>query len=376
MNKQLYEALEYCLHAVEDGANPEAVLARYPQLVDELRPLLRAAQQARGLGVPEPSAAAMRQGRVRLLQRADALRLARRSHSGPMVRRLAFTLVLTLVFFFFSGTGLVRASSSTLPGDNLYPVKRTWEDVRLLFVFAPGHREALEGEYEQERLDEVSDLLKKGRAVSITFTGLITSQQDGQITVSGVPVVISNQTQFSGTQAVVGASVIVVGQTDVQGHVLALHVQVLPAGTVVPVGEPETDASGSTDGQPPSGTESEDSSGQDISGGKRSVFHLDGTVQGIQGNAWIVDGRTVYVDPSGFNAAVAIGANVELEGYYTSDGRFVVTKMEVKDSGEDKQSTEEQQKTTEEEQKTEEQQRTEDNHEKEDPPEEHPTEEP
>jgi hypothetical protein len=52
-----------------------------------------------------------------------------------MIRRFAFALVLTLVFF-FSGTGLVRASSSTLPGDNLYGVKRTWEDVRLLFVFA------------------------------------------------------------------------------------------------------------------------------------------------------------------------------------------------------------------------------------------------
>jgi hypothetical protein len=40
MNNQLYEALEYCLHAIEDGASPEAVLGRYPELAKELRPLI------------------------------------------------------------------------------------------------------------------------------------------------------------------------------------------------------------------------------------------------------------------------------------------------------------------------------------------------
>jgi hypothetical protein len=34
---------------------------------------------------------------------------------------------------FVSGTGLVRAAT-TLPGDNLYPVKRTWEDVLVLLT--------------------------------------------------------------------------------------------------------------------------------------------------------------------------------------------------------------------------------------------------
>ena len=52
----LYEALEICLKDLEKGADLESVLFRYPDLADELRPILEASAGAKGIAAPAPSA--------------------------------------------------------------------------------------------------------------------------------------------------------------------------------------------------------------------------------------------------------------------------------------------------------------------------------
>ena len=312
MNKQVLDALDYSLHAIQDGASLEAVLARYPEIARELRPLLEAAQKARQLSGPMPSEATISRTRALLLQRAGQMRKPARISVIPLFQRLAFSLVLASVLL-LSGTGLVKASSSTLPGDNLYPVKRTWEDVRLMLVFAPGHRDVLESEYEQERLDEVSQVLHEGRLVPISFTGLITSTTDGQIVVSGVPVAITLQTQFSGVQAVNGAAVIVTGKTDSLGQVTAMTVQVLPSGSFVPVAEAAQ-------------SEHQGSNGNSQS----TTFHLEGTVKAMNNSTLTIGDRIVYLDAS-LTAGITVGNQVEVKGYFTSDGRFIATELELEE---------------------------------------------
>ena len=237
MNK-LYDALEYCLQALEDGASMDTVLARYPDLVDELRPILEASLAARRMAAPAPSVETVRRGRVRLLQRTSELRAVRRPGRRfiPFFQRMAFALALAGVFL-LSGTGLVSASSTALPGENLYPVKRTWEDVRLLFVFDPTHREALEGEYEQERLIEISELLREGRTASITFSGVVTLRQGNQLVVAGVPVLLSAQTRYFGDPIAAGMAVTVIGRTQPGGVVIADEIRPLLPGSVLPVSE-------------------------------------------------------------------------------------------------------------------------------------------
>src|SRR5262245_27188703 len=129
----IYEALEVCLESIDHGMDIETSLARYPDIADELRPILEASVNAKGMAGPAPSADAVRRNRAKFLQRATKMREAQvKSASAPKwlssLRRAAIALAV-LVITFISGTGLVRASSNTLPGDNLYPVKRTWEDV-------------------------------------------------------------------------------------------------------------------------------------------------------------------------------------------------------------------------------------------------------
>jgi hypothetical protein len=60
---------------------------------------------------------------------------------GRCLRRVLVSLAV-IVALFVSSTGLVRAATTTLPGDNLYPVKRTWEGVLVLFTFDIQARQA------------------------------------------------------------------------------------------------------------------------------------------------------------------------------------------------------------------------------------------
>ena len=105
MNNQVLDALDYCLHAIQDGASVDAVLARYPELAAELRPLLETARRARELKGPGPSEATIDRTRARLLQRAAEMRTPRRVSVIPLFQRLAFSTVLSSVLL-LSGTGL------------------------------------------------------------------------------------------------------------------------------------------------------------------------------------------------------------------------------------------------------------------------------
>ncbi len=234
----LYEALEICLQDIEQGADIETVLFRYPDLADELRPILEASVNAKGMAVLAPSTEVVRRNRARLLQHAAGMREAKAPSSSRRIwlaslRRFAVTLVVVAILF-ASGTGLVRAASTTLPGDNLYPVKRTWEDVLLLFTLNLQQRQALEIEHENERLEELNELFAEGRSARVDFAGLVTLQNGTEWRVAGILVVLSAQTEMPDQPVAVGTAVRVIGVTGADGIVLAERVKLLPPGAELP----------------------------------------------------------------------------------------------------------------------------------------------
>ena len=241
----LYEALENCLQEIDHGADLETVLIRYPELAEELRPILEASGAARSMAVPEPSPDVVRRSRARVLQHAAQLREGRVRSSQRLwfasLRRIAVTLAVVAMLF-ASGTGLVGASSNTLPGDNLYPVKRTWEGVRLLFAFNPQEREVLEVEHENERLHELQELLAEGRSAEAGFNGLVTNQNGNEWIVAGVRVVISSQTELRDAGIVVGSAVHVQGLTQDNNTFLAEQISLLSSDAKLPDVEDEHEA--------------------------------------------------------------------------------------------------------------------------------------
>lgn len=345
----LYDILEICLQELEDGVELETLLSRYPQDVAvELRPILKASISARAMSVAAPSGDAVRRGRAKLMQRAAQLREEKapsRKRVIPVFQRLAISFSLTALFL-ASGTSLVGASSTALPGENLYSVKRTWEDLRLFFTFNPDRREMLESEFESERLDEVNELLAEGRHETIQFAGVF-MEVNGVAYVSGLRIVISANTQLPAEILEMGAAVIVTGRTNASGYVEAESIALLPAGAVVPVGQPvemenESESenlngpslqeNGSGSG---SGSEAQNTTGDanvKETSTSAPVFKIEGIVESVSNDTLLLNGQVVYLKIAEISGKLVPGAKVEVEGYFDASGKFIVTKVEVKKS--------------------------------------------
>jgi hypothetical protein len=340
----LYEALEVCLKDMEQGADLDTLLFRYPELADELRPILEGSLNARSIAVPEPAAEVVRRNRARVLQHAAQMREAKVKPSRRIwfasLRRVAVTLVVVAVLF-ISGTNLVRAASATLPGDNLYPVKRTWEDMLVLFTLNLQQRNALEVEHENERLQELHELFAEGRSAEVEFAGVVTSQAGSQWIVAGVPVVISANTELRDGPILVGSAVRVKGETRGDGIVLAERVRLLPPDAKLPTAVEIESEEHESEPQQQKEDSSGKGSGEDepkieetkVPDSGRKDQSLEGTVTSFGTEFVIVNGIEMDVSTAEIKGTPSLGAPVKVEGYYDSNGVFIVTKIEYKDSG-------------------------------------------
>lgn len=356
MNK-MYDVLEKCLLEIEQGADVDTVLFHYPEFADELRPILETSIKAMDMA-RDPSIAVVQINRAELLQRAAVMREAKAKSSGmwfASLRRFAVT-VAVVVALFISGTEFVHAASTTIPGDKLYPVKRTWEDVLLLFTFNPQQHEQMEFDHENERLEELNELFNEGRSVKVDFSGYVTRQTKNEWRVAAISVIVSPQTDLPNEPVSVGGAVRVIGMTQSDKTVLAERIELLPAGSKLPeVEDKETDVEEeNSNGQTPqiddnSNSESESeneapqieitqtpglessSTPKAESTSEPRSFEFEGVLQSFDNktNIWVISGRSFNVGSAQIEGTPLIGATAKVSGYKTDNGASVVEKVEV-----------------------------------------------
>ncbi|MBL8100397.1 MAG: hypothetical protein JNK81_14530 [Anaerolineales bacterium] len=305
----LFNALEHCLAQIENGADVESVLKQYPDFADELRPILKTAVKAQQSQVAAPSPEAIRRGRAKVMQRAVELQQSPRTirkNTIQVFSRLAISFSLALVFL-LSGTGLLSASASALPGDRLYSVKRSWENIRLSLIFDQEARDLLKIKFEDERLREVNELLSKGKSETVQFAGIFL-QANGMNYVSGVLVAVSANTSLPSS----GEAVIVTGQTNPDGFVVVFNLELLPVGTVVPIGNPIQ-----IEIQPPLPAPQTDI----------VYFEIQGTLQSVSASSIIVNGQTLYIDAAKVTGQLCVGSDIKAKGYYTAGNRFIAIEV-------------------------------------------------
>ncbi len=237
MSKDLAILLDECLERIRAGATVEECLASSPDEAEDLAPLLETLMMVRELRTVEPPPPLrMAAGRQRLLARAAELRqqearaqapslgeqlsrlgqaLASWLPSRPTATRWAFTAIATLLFLVVVGSSVVRAAGASLPGDPLYPVKRTTQAVRLALVLDETARAELERQIQAQRRAEALAVARQRRRVTVDFSGEIKSLREGTWVVSGVPVVVDEQTEVQGpVEPGLPARIVAVSQGD------------------------------------------------------------------------------------------------------------------------------------------------------------------
>jgi len=239
MSDALIRAFDEAWAAVSAGERLEAVLARYPDLADELRPMLLAAQAA--VAQPERARpAAQTASRQRMLARARALRETR--HTGlfawlwpqPGQRRLWALQVAALTFVavvFVGGGAAVSASATAVPGDLLYPFKRTIENVQLS---VSNNDQALQDLFDQRRREETQRVLNEGRAIDVSFSGTVSMIMGERWRVGDFTVTVRPPL---GEGLTVGDRVRVTARSDGAGALVATRLERLQRGET-PTAEP------------------------------------------------------------------------------------------------------------------------------------------
>ena len=345
----IHDVLETCLQEVENGAQVETVLERYPELTEALRPILQAYFHARTMTVSGPSVEVLRRNRAKLLQHSAMLR--EREHRPflllPAIRKWAMALAL-LVLFLFSGTSLVRASSIALPGDSLYTVKRSWEEFTLAFTFDADEREILEVEHENERLEELHELFANERTAQVDFAGIISGENGNGWSIEDIMVIVTDQTALPVQPLRVGAAVRVYGITGGNGVILAERIESLPAGAPLP--EVEDDDRPEIEVEGPQATPNPDNSGSGSGSGSEeleekkdtptpspestpTIESLTGVLMSMNQELWRIGSTEVDVSEAEIKGIPLIGALVKAEGYFGEDGVFVASKIAIGSTG-------------------------------------------
>ena len=171
MGDRSEDILNECTERLLRGESVEQCLQRYPEQAPDLEPLLRvtaAARRASSAVEPRPEFKA----RVRHEVQSQLCSEGRKAEPKriPALRWIprwaAVAACVALVFVFAAG-GTVAASSGTVPGDTLYPVKTVAEQVQMKLTFSNAAKAKLQAKFAERRAREIACLAEKGRTARL-----------------------------------------------------------------------------------------------------------------------------------------------------------------------------------------------------------------
>ena len=152
-------------------------------------------------------------------------RTSRRPRYG---RRLVAVVLATFAILAVIISGTLQVAAGALPGDALYPVKRTAEQVRLNLTIDAAARARYKQELAQERREEVREVVALERETTVAFEGKVESVQDGIWMVNDLEVKINKTWQRK--EPPVGGTVRIEADTK-DGQIVARRVEMAPPET-------------------------------------------------------------------------------------------------------------------------------------------------
>lgn len=170
MDKKFDDLLDECLKRILAGEQTvEECLTAHPEQAAELEPLLRLAlsvRQASSLTAPY-SARERIEHRLRAAFRERMLK----PKAGPVAiwRRRWVGAVAGLVALLLAGGGTVAASSGSLPGQPLYPVKLAAEQAQISLTPNEMSKAELQAKFIERRVWEQQQMAQRGRPAEVAM---------------------------------------------------------------------------------------------------------------------------------------------------------------------------------------------------------------
>lgn len=243
MGHDLETALDQCLAWLRDGMSIEECLASYPEYANQLHPLLELAAQVGRVITPASSAAARAAGEQRMLA-ALAQRQERAAKTSPVIwylqrfvraltpgrpgrLRPAWNLAIVSLFILLIAVGALTVAASTysLPGDVLYPVKMAAQQTRLFLTRNTEMQRRLEEQFSAQQRRDIQSVLSAGRRVDVEFRGTLQRMDETLWVVDGLEVSLQHATTIVG-RAYLGATIRVRGIVPGDGSLVATWLEV------------------------------------------------------------------------------------------------------------------------------------------------------
>jgi hypothetical protein len=171
MEAKIDEVIQECLELLEKGGSLDDCLAQYPDEADELAPLLQTAVESRRHFAIEMDDATRARLRGRVMGEWERKQAKQGNIAGifslfPRMASVAAALVVLVAVVALGGAGTVAASSGSVPGEALYPVKELRETAGLWFARSPEAKVEMYTRLVKERAEEVQELVAKEQASS------------------------------------------------------------------------------------------------------------------------------------------------------------------------------------------------------------------
>jgi len=201
MTDRFESILDESISALQAGVPIEDILAEVPDYAAELRPLLYAATLVANPNpelIPDERKAVLR---AEYLQQAADLtpitptyreklkavtRIIKRRTSRQAVVSDLVTITVTVILTLAMVAVILNfMAADSIPGDFLYGIKRSSENIQLIFTLSEERQQALIDEFNNRRIDEIDKLIEENRAAVVEFRGTLEARGEDLWIVEG-----------------------------------------------------------------------------------------------------------------------------------------------------------------------------------------------
>ncbi|HSQ25549.1 MAG TPA: DUF5666 domain-containing protein [Anaerolineales bacterium] len=196
---KLYRALDVCIQSLQSGMDLDQVLDLYPKWRRELGPLIRSAYVANQIGGSTVfNQDGFEKERQKYLEAAQTIIPETQipGKSGRLGGCMSLLILGMIVFLALSGG--VFLSGRALPGSLFYGFKEASRDIRLFFIEDSRGYIQTNLLMDEERVQEIEEVIHKGRRVPVNFGGRITQGGDGEWKVHNLLIIYDAETQLVG----------------------------------------------------------------------------------------------------------------------------------------------------------------------------------